>query len=80
MRDVQGPSVRLQGGHLVPRGHPDRAGTDRAAQSRDEPHESAAENSQGRSSNPDAAVPLVRLSGGSSDSEYFIYPRVELDF
>ena len=61
MRDVQGPAVRLQGGHLVPGGHPDRAGPGGAAQPRDEPHEGAAKDSQGRAAHPDAALPLVSL-------------------
>lgn len=62
MRDVQRSALRLQGRHLVPRGHPDRAGADRAAQSRDEPHEGPAENSQVRPPHSDAAVALVSPS------------------
>lgn len=80
VRDIKGPAVRLQGRHLVAGGHPDRDGAGRAAQPRDEPNESPAENRQGRPSNADAAVPLVSrstapavLKGGRRRSWIFIY-------
>lgn len=59
VRNLQRPSVRLQGRHLVPGGDPDRAGTDRAPEPRDESHASAAENSQVGTAHPHAPVPMV---------------------
>ena len=76
MRDVQGPAVRLQSGHLVPGGHPDRAGAGGATQPRDEPHEGAAKDSQGGAAHPDAALPLVRLSTSLTLSERTQYTHV----
>lgn len=59
VRNLQRPTIRLQGRHLVPRGNPDRAGTDWASEPRDESHASAAENSQVGTSHPHASVPMV---------------------
>lgn len=59
VRDIEGPSVRFQGWHLVPRDHLNWTRTSRASKPWDEPNESFAENSKIRSSNFDAAVSLV---------------------
>lgn len=59
VRDIEGPSVRFQGRHLVPRDHLNRTGPDRAPQPRDEPDESFAEDSEIGSPVSDAAIPLV---------------------
>lgn len=62
VRDVQGPSIRLQGWYLVTWGDLDWAGADWTAQSWDEPNESPAENSKVGSSYPDATVTLVSMN------------------
>lgn len=60
VRDIEGQAVWLQGRYLVPRCHPDWDGSDRAAESRDESHEGAVKNRQGRPTHSYAALQMVR--------------------
>lgn len=59
--DVKGQTVRLQSGHLVAGGDSDRAGTDRAAQPRDEPNESPAKNSKVWAPHTRSSITMVRV-------------------
>lgn len=59
VRNIEGPSVWLQGWYLVPWDHLNWTRTDRAPQPRDEPNASFAQNSKIGSSISDAAISLV---------------------
>lgn len=59
VRDHEGRSIRLQSWHLVAGHHADRAGSDRAAPPRAQPHEGPAKNRQGWASHPGAAFQVV---------------------